>query len=169
MATGNNEEWLPVAEAAQRLGITPRAVRKRCEMGNLRFRKQGNRGNRLEVQWEPEGELWEPKREPEEPEGIRGEPPPTRLEQRQQEEIAFLRGELVATRASLIAQLEQRDVAESEMRRLMLADREELLRLRSQLAITAAPETAEQAPEGAADNGYRQPWWRRVFGRREKA
>jgi len=38
------EEWLTVAVAARRLGVTPRAIRSRIERGTLRWKPAGNSG-----------------------------------------------------------------------------------------------------------------------------
>jgi hypothetical protein len=167
-----SEEWVSVAEAARRLSISPRAVRKRCAMGNQRFRK---RGNRLEVQWEPNGNREEPEWEPTEPfaepagteTGTRGTDGEPKLEPEEPALVAQLRSEV----AFLRSQLAQRDVAEAELRRLMLADKQELHELRQRLALPPALAPEEASPvEGDEHNGHRgRSWWTRLFGRKEKS
>lgn len=180
-----SEEWVSVAEAARRLGITPRAVRKRCAMGNHRFRKMGNR---LEMQWEPSGNFEEPEQEPlgtdGEPGGTAGEPPLTRLERQQQEEIAFLRAELAAQREAHSAEIARRDEeivrrsqAEADLRQIVStaqqaalvanrqieALRQEIGEAGSRSAIAAAPqETVDAGQDGRSFEPDAKPsraWW----------
>jgi hypothetical protein len=65
-------------------------------------------------------------------------------------EIAFLR-----------SQLEQRTIAEAELRRMVFAAQQEALEAKHQLAIAAAP---TQTQEGAPT--VKTPWW--AFWRKEK-
>src|SRR4051794_16110784 len=47
-------EWLTVAQAARRLGITPKAIRNRLERGTLEWRPAGNRGREVLIRPEME-------------------------------------------------------------------------------------------------------------------
>src|SRR3954447_13539468 len=44
VAGGAPGEWVPVAEAARRIGITPKAVRERIRHGTLEWKPHGNAG-----------------------------------------------------------------------------------------------------------------------------
>jgi hypothetical protein len=48
------EEWLTIAAAARRLGVTPTAIRGRIERGTLEVKPNGNRGRLVRVP-NPEG------------------------------------------------------------------------------------------------------------------
>jgi hypothetical protein len=42
-------DWLPIATAARRLGVTPKAIRGRIERGTIEVRAVGNRGREVLV------------------------------------------------------------------------------------------------------------------------
>jgi hypothetical protein len=42
-------DWLPIATAARRLGVTPKAIRGRIERGTIEVRAAGNRGREVLV------------------------------------------------------------------------------------------------------------------------
>src|SRR5689334_231896 len=46
---GDGGEWLSIAAAARRLGVTPRAIRNRVERGTIRWRAHGNFGREVLV------------------------------------------------------------------------------------------------------------------------
>jgi hypothetical protein len=41
--------WLPIAEAARRLGITPKAIRNRIQHDSIEWRVAGHRGREMLV------------------------------------------------------------------------------------------------------------------------
>ena len=156
-----NDAAVTVQQASVLLGISERAVLKRIQQGTLRARKSDR-------QWE----VWltsssalgsEPSVMSSEP--ITGSAEPVRVDQtplleQLQSEVQFLR-----------ARIEAADVEKSELRRLMLSDKNELLDLRQRLALTAAvtaSESTDNAPGGANDSqpvmaneGAQKPrqWW----------
>lgn len=162
-------EWIPAGEAAARLGVSVRTVQKRASKGEIPSRLED--GRRLIVCL--------PLREPDATPGesfanVRDsgpevrEPDANRLLDtiaRQDSEIQFLR-----------AEVERGRQGESELRRLMLADKSELSELRQRLAILpAAPVSdAVDAPEqsdgksqanakpdaGNAAQGQTRHWWK---------
>lgn len=87
------------------------------------------------------------------------------------ERLTAERDGLAADKVRLNELLDRRDQAESEMRRLMLADKQEISELRQRLALTAAPDhpdappsrqdgrTAEEAGQGGTGGGTRR-WWK---------
>src|SRR6476661_3675620 len=108
---GEAEEWVTVAEAARRIGITPKAVRERIRHGSVRWKANGNVGRLVLVT--------EPAREPPgEAEDAAGEELAELRDVLSEERVARARaeGELAAERrhsADLKALLtETRDIAE---------------------------------------------------------
>jgi hypothetical protein len=82
-----------------------------------------------------------------------------------QGEVLFLRGRVEEHEA----EIRRRDQAEGELRRLMLADRQELQQLRAQLAIAAAPtEETSQAGDVVTTDQASAPkppvrtWWQKL-------
>ena len=161
-----NDAAVTVHQASVLLGISERAVLKRIQQGTLRARKSDR-------QWE----VWltsssalgsEPSVMSSEP--ITGSAEPVRVDQtplleQLQSEVQFLR-----------ARIEAADVEKSELRRLMLSDKNELLDLRQRLALTAAvtaSESTDSVPIGTNDNqpvsaneraengdrGLQPKWW----------
>ena len=161
-----NDAAVTVQQASVLLGISERAVLKRIQQGTLRARKSDR-------QWE----VWltsssalgsEPSVMSSEP--ITGSAEPVRVDQtplleQLQSEVQFLR-----------ARIEAADVEKSELRRLMLSDKNELLDLRQRLALTAAvtaSESTDSVPIGTNDNqpvsaneraengdrGLQPKWW----------
>jgi hypothetical protein len=140
----DTDEWVSVAEAARRLGITDTAVRKRMRTGSIRFRKVLNR-TEIEV----------PNQRPEssQPVGNGSEPGSqpvhTPLERHLLEQIA----------------VKDRQIA--ELHRLMLADKQELVELRQRLALPPVPQESFEEPKEEPERGRKAPWWH--FWKREKA
>lgn len=148
------EPWRTVREAAAQLGVSVRAVQMRVQRGTLASRRDGKT---LYVRLDPN----EPIREQFAKNGESPSRPAPDLVEQLRSEIAFLR-----------ERVQQHETAEGELRRLMLTDRQELLDLRQRLAITAAPQDAQEGA-GEAETGAegkrtaaersraeKRPWWR---------
>jgi hypothetical protein len=142
-----------VAELAERLGITTRAVRKRIAAGQL-VAERTPHGWAVAL---PAAELPD---EPTEPRAVLEEPPPAPAEPVAEPavpptELAEPSGELAALRAQvawLQAEIERRDVAEAELRRLLAAA----------LQQRALPgPSVDQEPNAHAESLPR-PWWSRL-------
>jgi hypothetical protein len=147
--------WLDVGDAAQELGISTDAVRKRIARGSLRSdRKNGH----VRVWLDDSGT--EAGREAQVESGA--------LVEVLQDHITDLRAQLEAEREArrradtIIAQLTQANAA--------LAARVpelEAAESREETAEGAAEETERAEPHsnaGEAQEGAQRPWWRRMFG-----
>lgn len=158
------DEWVTVAEAARHAGVSDRTARRYvARMDSSAVRRTGRTGRSVRLtdflaavavsnEIDPDRTDAQDTDRPVSADRMdspvtanadkpdRAEESDQRLIEQLQSENARLWGEL-QTRAQ---EIERRDVAESELRRLLLADREELRRLRSQLAIAEAP--AQSAP-----------------------
>ena len=122
-----SEVWISAQEASRLLGISERAVQLRAQKGTLPSRRDGGRWYvRLETNTSSAKRFAESeaKTEPIEATSAKqNEAGETRLVSHLLAEIAFLRAELTAQR-------EAADVEKSELRRLMMADKNELQELR---------------------------------------
>lgn len=148
------EEWVTVAEAARRLGVAARTARRYADRmpghavrwtdrrtGRLvlltvmqTVKEASERGNAVTEDGQADSKA-------DSGQDMRPQAAAA-LSAHLQEEIAYLRQELTALRETHGQEIQRRDQAEAEMRRLLLADREEIRRLRQQLALTAAPSEA---------------------------
>jgi hypothetical protein len=136
-----------VAEAAQHLGITKEAVRKRISRGTLRSEKGPDGTVRVYIPASSTAG------DPEKPTSASG----------------ALISEMRDRIASLERQLEQERQANSEHRRLLAAALE---RIPPQLEAPQSPETVEDASEGVEPHpgteepqeAVQRPWWRRWLG-----
>lgn len=145
-------EWLPIATAARRLGISPKAIRGRIERRTIVWKQDGNRG-RLVLVHPGDG----PGAAPEGPRDV----PWDGEAEVAAEELAWLRGELAEARIT-IARLE-------EQKRAVQAVADEQVRAARAVAVadvaTAQAEIAaqekliEKLEEALAE--ARKPWWRR--------
>lgn len=190
------EEFITITEAAQRLGVTIPRLRRflaRPEWSDLLKEREtrtrtGTRtartvsvlvlheiGQALKERDKQEREREHSTPEPfsfplgeqkqaSEPETKKqsATPPDAALVAQLQAENAFLRGELTAQR-------EAREVEASELRRLMLMDRQELLELRQRVALVEAPkaeatDNTRETLEGA-QKSTSGGWWARLFGK----
>lgn len=159
-----NERWLPIREASERLNLSERVLQKRAQRGEIASRKVKNRWEVLVCGTDPaeapnertpehDSRTNERKRTNVRESNERGEPSPdTVLVAQLRSEVLFLR-----------AELERRNEAESELRRLMLTDKQELLELRQQVAIGAAPQSETGEPLANDKQGAHKPtsggWW----------
>ena len=138
----DSERFGTVKQAAEVYGLSERVILKRLSTGQIEGKKDGKiwrvllPGSRIDDRQKV------PRSEPvpndSESKPLHPEHVPNALEalvEHQAGEIAFLRTEI-----------ERRNQAEGELRRLMLTDRQEIARLRDQLAITAAPKDVPEAP-----------------------
>jgi hypothetical protein len=122
-------EWVTVAEAARRIGVTPKAVRERIRHGSISWKPNGNAGRLVLVA--------EPAREPPgEPANDAGEELAELRDALAEERVARARaeGELAAMHAlttELRARAERAEAALAEARRSWLAKVIEGLRRRS--------------------------------------
>jgi phage terminase Nu1 subunit (DNA packaging protein) len=150
------EQWVTTEAAASLLSVSIRTVQKRVREGKLLSRQEGRRLLVCVHVREQDANLRES------PSEVRESPTDDPLLEQMRSEIQFLR-----------AELEKRNTAEGELRRLMLTDRRELSELREQVRLlhaapsepmqetTGSPETT-QAAEGHAQDV--RPWWKRIFG-----
>ena len=174
------ETWIAPQEAAAQLGISVRAVQIRAQRGTLLSRRQNRKLYVCLTHADAAGTRndGETLRETTQQGETPGETGVQLLLTHQSEEIAFLRGRIEAHEE----ERRRRDIAEGEIRRLMLADKTELQTLRQKVALLIAPmETtgaaSEEVPEPtpdpaeltartgeAAPEPPRRAWW--VFRRR---
>jgi excisionase family DNA binding protein len=137
---------MSVSEAAEFLGVTEDAVRKRIHRGKIRYER--DEGGHYIVY-------------------------PTQEDIRQtadtnyvQSESSALISSLEARITSLEAQLEQANERDRENRRLLAATLERIppqLEAPSEARESAGEDEPQSATEGAQESVQR-PWWRRVFG-----
>lgn len=165
-------QWVSVREAAERLGIGERAVQLRAKNGLIESRREGRQWfvrlpadaptsislpDSIETDESSETKRSERNRT------SRTEANPALVEELKSE-VAFLRA-LVETHTEETA---RRDVAEAELRRLLLADRNELAQLRQRLALAAQEDTEggetkdgkSATPEASAGRRWWQVWKR---------
>ena len=151
--------WLSAAEAALALNTSVRTVQKRAARGEYVSRTEGNRRLLVYVAL-PEQDANVRESKP-----VFREPDANALLDQLRSENAFLRSELTAQR-------EAADVQKSELRRLMLSDKNELSELRQKLALTAAPEQTQEGtsvPHSAkAEAAAGSVWWKRFWKRGER-
>lgn len=140
------EQWLPVSDAATVLSLSPRTVQKQAASGKLPSKMDGRRLLVcLEVR-EPDANrgqndanIRDSVREVEEIIEDAGKVDAERMIATLEEEVSFLRSELTANRETHEEEIKRRDIAESELRRLMLSDKNELLELRHKVALLLPP------------------------------
>jgi len=139
-----SERFGTVKQAAEVYGLSERVILKRLSTGQIDGKKDSKVWRVLLLSSRIDDRQEIPRSEPvpndSESKPLHSEHVPNALEalvEHQVGEIAFLRTEI-----------ERRNQAEGELRRLMLTDRQEIARLRDQLAITAAP---TDVPEATTD------------------
>jgi hypothetical protein len=152
-------EWLAVAAAARRLGVSPRAIRSRIERGTLRWRAAGNTGKLV---WLPSGgpssggaggAFQGPS--PGEEADLLGD---------EVDELERLRDELGDTREKLTAALVAAARAEER------ADALQTGLAREQAAMGRLVDAMRQALDHERTRAdrleaeLRKPWWRRLLG-----
>lgn len=135
--------WLSAAEAAAALGTSVRTVQKRAARGEYVSRTDVNRRLFVCVSL-PDQDANVRDSSP----NIR-EPDANALLNQLRSENQFLRSQVENHAAEIV----RRDTTESEYRRLLLTDRQEIGRLREHLSITAAtaPESTDSAPGSTND------------------
>jgi hypothetical protein len=144
-----------VREAAELLGTTVAAIRKRVQRGTIPYEKASD------------GRVWIVLGAVQDSTGHRqdtGQP---------QSDSGALISELRARISSLEYQLEQERQANSEHRRLLAAALERIPAIEAPSEPRESPETVEEQPERAeprpvtveSQESEQRPWWRRVFGR----
>jgi hypothetical protein len=162
------EKWISPHEAAEQLGISIRAVQIRAQRGTLPSKREDRKLyvclDALEETSSRKADesFRETAKDSETPDAT----PFTSLVEHQAEEIAFLRARIEEHEA----EIRRRDVAESELRRLMLADKNELQALRQSAALMIAP-SAEDKEEKAAETPALAWWqrWPRQWRRKERS
>jgi len=187
------EEWVTIGEAAKRLNIAPRQVRRYADRligtedrtpegtvpvrvlirGVLRVKNEiAARGHSLGT----EDSKTRDKVEDSVPLGVpsQGATPNDAELNALKNELALLRAERVKDgeeiaflRSELTSQREAREIEASELRRLMLMDRQELLELRQRVAIGEAPkaeatDNTRETPEGTQKQTS-GGWWTRLW------
>ncbi len=133
---------LTLKEAAEILGVSKEAVRKRVVRGTLRSEK-GEDGRRYVYL------------------DTGGDEPPTH-------ERDALISEMRAHNAALLAQLEAERQAHAEARRIIAGLVERIPpAIEAPVSAEEASEDAEPRPgTGEAQEGAQRPWWRRLIGER---
>lgn len=174
--------WLSIREASFVLKVSERAIQIRAKQGKIPSRKVGGRWevlatnapqnetppkprNENEISRKNESDSRkrnEPQNENETPISFTETAQVKQLEnelaflraerEKDSEEIAFLRGEV-----------ERRNTAESELRRLMLTDKQELLELRQRVAIGEAPHSETGKDTSEAGTGAQRAKARRWY------
>jgi hypothetical protein len=140
------EQWLTISEAAKALGKPERTVRRwvtRLPPEALRDRPNVARRVRLSALIEMrDGHTATDDRSM----ADTGRPEESALVRALQEEIAFLR-----------KQVEAGNTAQGELRRLMLADRQELQELRQRVALLLPPAPSPETPDELTAPGSPEP------------
>jgi type II secretory pathway component PulM len=139
----NGAAWLPVAEAAVRLGLSERGLRKRIAKGHVRAR-QTEAGWRVAVPEPRPGPVPEPGPERAGP----GPDPPSALVDQLHSEIAHLREELAALHERL------------REAHLLLAQRPALPEGRGEDLASIDARSGEAETTG--DQVGSRPWWARL-------
>jgi hypothetical protein len=143
-------EWLTVAAAARRLGVSPRAIRSRIERGTLRWKAAGNSGKLVFLA-----------------SGEQARMPPGDGEGEAEDggEADLLREELAEARVAL-ARIEERAAALREtLERERAEHREALERERTQHREALEREQARADRVEAELRELRRPWWQRLWSR----
>src|SRR3954451_5342987 len=124
-------EWLSIAEAARRLGVTPKAIRNRLERGTLQWRPAGNHGREVFIR-PGMGPRDGPDDQPEEGQGIGLDDGPetvslmvlvARLEERQVATEARTKAEVEALRGQLEVEIAARNAVVEQVREALAAER----------------------------------------------
>ena len=145
-----------VYEAAEVMGITVDAIRKRVARGTIPHEKDDD--GRVWMILDTDQDTASKVRDTDQPQSDS-----TALISAKDETIATLRDQLEAERQ-----------AHSEARRLLMAALERIPpQLEAPQEMRESPETVEEEPEraeprpatGGAQESVQRPWWRRVFGR----
>ena len=159
-----HEVWLPLREASEALGISPRAVQLRAQGGKIkRERREGRVLFAVPVHEAVHEAVHEESaalHAESEAERVADTRPSdaliARLEAAMEinlllrQELEERKQEMREQRLVHQEQIARRDTAESELRRLMLADKHELNTLREQVKLLAAPvEDTPQPPQEA--------------------
>ena len=154
-----SRQRVTVAQAAEILGVTVEAVRGRIKRKTLKHeRHSGTVYVLLPADQMPTG------RQP-------GDDQTTDQPQSDSTALISAKDETIAT---LRDQLEAERQAHAEARRLLMAALERIPpQLEAPSEARDSPQTVEEQPDraeprpatGAAQEGVRRPWWRRVFGR----
>jgi hypothetical protein len=133
-----------VYEAAEVMGVTVDAIRKRVSRGTIPHER------------DEEGRVW------------------VLLDtDRTQSDVAALISAKDGTIAGLREQLQQANERDRENRRIIAALTSRIPAIEAPTETPGTPETVEETPERAeprpdapgAQEGAQRPWWRRVFGR----
>jgi predicted transcriptional regulator len=166
-----SDQRASVAQAAQMLGISEGAVRKRVERGKMRAERDA--AGRLIVYLDATTTASDTSRE------SRGQSYDTREGERYtrslEDQVAYLRDQLDQEREArteerrrqdtVIAQLSQANAEQARTIRELEAPADGATpEARGSPESTAPTRTPTDAGEGR-DTGTRRPWWRKVFGR----
>jgi hypothetical protein len=144
-------EWLSIAEAARRLGVTPKAIRNRLERGTLEWRPAGNHGREVFIR--PGTEPGDgPDNRPEDGQGTDpdygpGDRPETvslmvqvaRLEERQAAIEARAKAEIEALRGQLEVEIAARNAVIEQTREALAKAEARADRLEAALAEARRP------------------------------
>ena len=142
--------WLTVKEAAAQIGISERGVQMRAKRGKIRWKLDRDRllvclEAPLSNGEQDEQQLSSRTNNEQNSNTVFANTPASDMVVQLRSEVEYLRLELTAQRVTHTEEIARRDTAESEYRRLLLTDRQEIARLRDQLAITAAPTDVPEA------------------------
>lgn len=166
--------WLTVKEAAAKLGMTERGVQMRAKRGRIRWKLDRDRmlvclEDPLDKGEQNEQQSSSRTNSEQNSNTVFANTPASDMVVQLRSEVEYLRSELTAQRVTHADEIARRDNAENEYRRLLLGDRQEILRLREQLTIAAAPPlgSTDSAPIGTNDNQpvstetgiVKRRWW----------
>jgi hypothetical protein len=166
----DSDEWITIAEAARLMGISDRHARRLAKRLADQDRRESDSGPDV-VRKKAFVEVARKAREVSvknghSPDVVREESGPeserrSRLDGlvgQLRSENAYLRSELTAQREAHGAEIQRRDVAEAELRRMVFAAQQEAIEAKRQLAITGTPQTPEES--NRAQTASKRPWWK---------
>src|SRR3954468_4571879 len=140
-------DWVTIADAARRLGVTPKAIRNRLERSTLEWRPAGNRGREVLIrpEMEPGDGPGDPSGDDQEnglgtgPEMVSLMVQVARLEERQAATEAQARAEVEALRGQLEVEIAARNAVIEQVREALAIERARGDRLEAALAEARRP------------------------------
>jgi hypothetical protein len=140
---GGPGNWVTIADAARRLGVTPKAIRNRLERGTLEWRPAGNRGREVLIRpgMEPgDGIGDQPRDDPGDgPETVSLMVQVARLEERQAAIEMRAKAEVEALRGQIEVEIAARNAVIEQVREALAVERARGDRLEAALAEARRP------------------------------
>lgn len=161
MENGTAGRWLDVNSAAEELGVSTDAVRKRISRGSLRSKRQdGSVRVWLDDDWTEAGH--------------QAQVEAGALVEVLREQAEYLREQLDQERAARTEERRRHDTIIAQLTQANAALASRMPELEAPQERPGAPETVEEEPEraeprtaaeGAPEDVQGRSWWRRVWGR----